>query len=124
MEFAFAGRALSSITPAELVEHIENSTGSDSTFNSRATSIRTFWRWCSKLLRNWCDVKTIEVLEGRETRKSSIGVLTADQCRVLMRTAEEHQPCFGSAGPHPRCYCLRRISQVPTENPPNISRTI
>lgn len=92
MEFAFSGRMLSTITPTELLEHVENSTGSDSTFNSRATSIKTFWRWCSKLPRNWCDLKNIEVLERRETRKSSIGVLTADQCEALMRTAEEHYP--------------------------------
>ena len=91
-ELDFGERMLSTITPSELITHVENCTGTNSTFNSRATSIKTFWRWCSKLPRNWCDVKTIEVLERREIRKSSIGVLTADQCQVLMRTAEEHYP--------------------------------
>jgi integrase len=88
----FEGRILSTITPAELVTHVENSTGTNSTFNSRASSIKTFWRWSSKLPRNWCDVKVIEVLDKRETRKSEIGVLTAEQCKQLLKTAEEHYP--------------------------------
>jgi integrase len=91
-EFEFAGRMLSTITAAELVSHVENGTGTDSTFNSRATSIKTFWRWCSKLPRNWCDVKTIEVLEKRQTRRSEIGVLTAAQCKKLLQTAEKKYP--------------------------------
>lgn len=88
----FKGRMLSTITPAELVAHVENSTGTNSTFNSRATSIKTFWRWCSKLPRNWCDPKTIEVLEKREIAKSSIGILSAKEAQTLMQTAEEHYP--------------------------------
>jgi integrase len=91
-EFEFAGRMLSTITPAELVSHVENGTGTNSTFNSRATSIKTFWRWCSKLPRNWCDVKTIEVLEKRQTRRGEIGVLTAAQCKILLQTAEKKYP--------------------------------
>lgn len=92
MEQAFAGRMLSTITPAELVNHVENCTGTNSTFNSRATSIKTFWRWCSKLPRNWCDVKILEVLETRQTRKGEIGVLSAKQCKHLLEMAENHYP--------------------------------
>ncbi len=92
MELEFSGRMLSTVTPAELVAHVENCTGTNSTFNSRATSIKTFWRWCSKLPRDWCDIKTIEVLEKRQTRKGEIGVLTAAQCRKLLRTAEKEYP--------------------------------
>ena len=92
MTMGFGGRMLSTITPSELVTHVENCTGANSTFNSRATSIKTFWRWCSKLPRNWCDVKAIEVLERRETRRRDIGVLTADQCRHLLQTTERHYP--------------------------------
>ncbi len=92
MELEFQGRQLSTITPTELVAHVEANTGTDSTFNNRATSIKTFWRWCSKLPRNWCDSKTIEVLERRRTRRSAIGVLTAEGCRKLLQTAEEHYP--------------------------------
>ncbi|MCB1129741.1 MAG: tyrosine-type recombinase/integrase [Verrucomicrobiae bacterium] len=88
----FSGRMLSTITPAELVNHVEEYTGTNSTFNSRATSIKTFWRWCSKLPRNWCDEKAIEVLEKRHTKKGEIGVLTAAQCKKLLETAEEHYP--------------------------------
>ncbi|MCX6865506.1 MAG: tyrosine-type recombinase/integrase, partial [Verrucomicrobia bacterium] len=88
----FQGRQLATITPAELHDHVDACTGTNSTFNSRATSIRTFWRWCSRLPRNWCDLKTIEVLERRRTRRNEIGVLTAGQCRNLLQTAEEHYP--------------------------------
>lgn len=92
MELDFQGRQLSTITPAELVAHVETCTGTDSTFNSRATSIKTFWRWCSKLPRSWCDLKTVEVLEKRRVRKGAVGVLTADECRNLLETAERHYP--------------------------------
>ena len=88
----FGGRKLTTITPTELVAHVEAYTGADTTFNSRATSIKTFWRWCAKTPRNWCDAKVVEVLEKRETRRGTIGVLTSDQCKVLMTTAEEHYP--------------------------------
>lgn len=91
-ESEFSGRRLSTVTPAELVAHVENCTGTNSTFNSRASVIKTFWRWCSKLPRNWCDVKTIEVFEKRQTRKREIGVLTASQCKKLLKTAENHYP--------------------------------
>jgi integrase len=91
-ESEFSARRLSTVTPAELVAHVENCTGTNSTFNSRAGSIKTFWRWCSKLPRNWCDVKTIEVLEKRQTHKREIGVLTASQCKKLLKTAENHYP--------------------------------
>jgi integrase len=88
----FEGRMLSTITPTELYAHVDAYTGADTTFNSRATSIKTFWRWCSKLPRNWCDLKTVEVLEKRKTRRSAIGVMSAEQCRTLLETAEEHYP--------------------------------
>jgi integrase len=91
-QFEFAGRELSTITQAELVAHVEACTNTNSTFNSRAASIKTFWRWCAKTPRNWCDAKTVDVLEKRETRRGKIGVLTADQCEVLLKTAEEHYP--------------------------------
>jgi integrase len=92
LELEFSGRMLTTITPAELVTHVETCTGTNSTFNSRATSIKTFWRWCSKLPRNWCDVKTIEVLDKRQTRKGEIGVMTAAQCKKLLQTAEKKYP--------------------------------
>lgn len=92
MEYAFAGRMLSTITPNEILTHVENATGTNSTFNSRATVIKTFWRWCSKLPRAWCDIKTVEVLEKRETAKNSIGILSSSELQKLMQTAEEHYP--------------------------------
>jgi integrase len=88
----FTGRMLSTITPAELYAHVEAYSGADTTFNSRATSIKTFWRWCSRLPRNWCDLKTVEVLEKRKIRKGAIGVLTSEQCRALLVTAETRYP--------------------------------
>ncbi|MBN8457854.1 MAG: hypothetical protein J0M04_08450 [Verrucomicrobia bacterium] len=92
LEADFKDRMLSTITAQELVEHVERHTGANSTFNSRATSIKTFWRWCAKIPRGWCDSKTVEALERRETRQGEIGVLTAQQCRVLLRTAETFYP--------------------------------
>jgi integrase len=88
----FGNRQLSSITPAELLAHVEKNTGTDSSFNRRVEAIKTFWRWCSKLPRNWCDPKMIEVLEKRQIRRGHIEVLTAEQCATLMQVAEKHYP--------------------------------
>ena len=44
-ESEFSGRKLSTVTPAELVAHVEKCTGTNFTFNSRASVIKTFWRW-------------------------------------------------------------------------------
>lgn len=92
LKLEFGGRMLSTITPVELVTHVENCTGTDSTFNSRVTSIKTFWRWCSRLPRGWCDLKTTEVLEKRKIRRGSIGILTSEECKALLKTAEKHYP--------------------------------
>jgi integrase len=92
LQMDFPGRMLSTITPTELYTHVEAHTGADTTFNSRATSIKTFWRWCSRLPRNWCDMKTAEVLEKRKTRRGPIGVMAAEQCKALLKAAETHYP--------------------------------
>ena len=88
----FEDRQLSTITPAELVAHVENNTGTDSSFNRRAEAIKTFWRWCSKLPRNWCDSKVTEVLEKRQVRRGVIHVLSAQQCQHLLQIAENRYP--------------------------------
>lgn len=88
----FEGRTLASITPEELLEHVESHAGTNSTFNSRATSLKTFWKWCSLTPRNWCNPKVTEILEKRETRKNTIEVLDEKECRSLLQTAEKHYP--------------------------------
>lgn len=91
-EQEFGDRQLSTITEAELVTHVESNTGKDSTYNRRAEAIRAFWRWSARTPRNWCNEKLVEALERRDLRKGVIGVLTAEQCEVLMKTAEQHYP--------------------------------
>lgn len=93
----FGTRQLSTITPAELLAHVEANTGTDSSYNRRVEAVRTFWRWCSKPPRDWCDMKVAEVLEKREVRRGPIQVLTADQCAQLLKSAEEHHPDCVSA---------------------------
>lgn len=88
----FSGRPLSSLTGAELLEHVEKRTGTPSSFNRRAETLKTFWRWCARSPRGWCDSKVIEVLEFKETIKGHTEVLSAAECRKLMLTAEEHYP--------------------------------
>lgn len=92
MKEDFSGRSLSTITGAELLAHVETRTGTPSSFNRRAETLKTFWRWCSRAPRAWCDSKIIEVLESKETIKGNTGVLSAEECRKLMTTAEEHYP--------------------------------
>ncbi|BCU77602.1 hypothetical protein llg_23170 [Luteolibacter sp. LG18] len=88
----FAGRKLSTITGQELLNHVEATTGRDSTFNRRAETIRTFWRWCAKAPRTWCDSRLIDVLERKDVRRAPIGILTHEECRQLLQAAESHYP--------------------------------
>ena len=88
----FGQRKLSSITQSELVRHAEANTGTNSTFNRRMTSIKTFWRWCARSPRSWCDSKVVENLETKHTTRSEISVLTAGQCKALLTAAETHYP--------------------------------
>lgn len=89
---SFPGRMMSSITAAELLEHVEEASSTAATFNALARLIRAFWRWCAKHPRDWCDDKTVEVLERKDTTKDEIGVLKAKQCQKLLDTAAKHYP--------------------------------
>jgi len=89
---SFPGRLMSSITGAELLEHTEEASSTSATFNALARLIGAFWRWCAKHPRDWCDAKTVEVLERKETTKDEIGVLQAKQCQKLLDTAAKHYP--------------------------------
>lgn len=89
---SFPGRTMSSITGAELLKHAENAASTPATFNALAKLIGAFWRWCAKHPRDWCDAKTVEVLEHKDATRGAIGVLTAKQCKTLLETAAEHYP--------------------------------
>lgn len=84
---SFPRRMMSSITGAELLEHTEGASSTAATFNALARLIGAFWRWCAKHPRDWCDAKTVEVLERKDTHKDEIGVLKAVQCQKLLDTA-------------------------------------
>jgi integrase len=92
MKEDFSGRPLSTISGAELLAHVEERTGTPSSFNRRAETLKTFWRWCSRAPRAWCDSKIIEVLEFKETIKGHTEVLSSGDCIKLMTAAEDHYP--------------------------------
>jgi integrase len=89
---SFPGRMMSSITAAELLEHAEEASSTPATFNALARLIGAFWRWCAKHPRDWCEAKTVEILERKDTTKDEIGVLRAKECRKLLDTAAKHYP--------------------------------
>lgn len=88
----FPGRTLASITGEELLAHLKKRTRGPSGHNMRRTLLSGFWRWASRLPREWCSMRQIEHLERKETSHSGIETLTADQCQKLLRTAESHYP--------------------------------
>ena len=83
---------MATIQGPELVEHVEAVTGGPASFNHRARLIRAFWRWCAKEPRTWCRATVVEHLDPKEERRGGIGVLTAAECRKLLRSAEDHYP--------------------------------
>lgn len=89
---AFSGRLLSSVTGGELLEHLEETTGGPGAFNQGVRLVRAIWNWCAKPPRSWCNVETVKYLESKETLTDEIGVLTAKEAEMLLRTAEKHLP--------------------------------
>jgi integrase len=88
----FSGRKLASITGAELLTHVDAHTGGPASYNHRIRLLKAFWRWCAKLPRGWCDIRTTEVLEKKETAARPVEILTAVEARKLLSTAEQHYP--------------------------------
>lgn len=89
---AFGGRMISSIGGEELRRHLEESTGTASTYNHAFRLVRAFWRWSAKPPRRWCDGEAVAHLSVKSTVAPEIEVLTPDQCRAVMQAAEDHFP--------------------------------
>lgn len=87
---SFTGRSLSSITAAELQEHMETYTTTGASFNARARLVRAFWRWCARHPRDWCEAKVVDILERKEVSQGEIGVLNAKQCNELLHATKKY----------------------------------
>ena len=92
LEKSFGGRTVASITPGELLEHVEEHSSSPASFNALARLIGAFWRWCARCPREWCADKVVSILERKETTKGEIGVLKAAECERLIAVARKHYP--------------------------------
>lgn len=88
----FAGRQLSTITGAEVGEHVTARTNGPSAHNAKVRLLVTFWRWCGKPPREWCKADALSHIERAETVSGAIGTLTASEAARLMATAEKHFP--------------------------------
>lgn len=85
-------RNLAEITGEEIEVHIRKRTGGPASFNQRLRLIRAFWTWASKKPRRWCDPDELDHIEREETTSGHIETLTAEECRNLLQTAENHHP--------------------------------
>lgn len=89
---AFAGRMVSTITGEELRKHLEQTTGSASTFNHAMRLVRAIWRWWAKPPRKWCDAEAVAHLEIKATVSGEVGTLTPSQAEAIMSAAVKHFP--------------------------------
>jgi integrase len=89
---AFGDRMISTVTAAEIQEHLKATTGTASTFNMNVRLVRAFWRWCAKPPRKWCDAEAVAHLETQGTVSSEVGVLNHKQAAAIMGAAEAHFP--------------------------------
>ncbi len=85
----FAGRIFGTLRDEEIAAHLEARTDGNTAFNGRLKILRTLWRWAAKPIRGWCDAEALKHIELKEVIGSEIGTLTADECRALMKAAEE-----------------------------------
>ncbi len=88
----FAGRIISTITGQELAAHTENRTGGPAAYNLRLRLLTTFWRWCARPPRQWCDTEPVTHFERKDAKQGEIGILTPPQAKALMEAAEKHFP--------------------------------
>ncbi len=88
----FPSRLMSTITAAEIADHLSARTTGPSAFNAKLRLMVTFWRWCANPIRGWCNADALKHVERQETIPSEIGTLNAKEARKLMETAEKHYP--------------------------------
>lgn len=89
---SFGDRELSTITGAELNEHLKETTGGPDAWNLAVRLIKSFWRWSAKPPREWCQTDAVDHLETKRTDSGEIGVLTAKEVQRLFTVTEEHFP--------------------------------
>lgn len=89
---AFSGRMISTITGEELRKHLEETTGTEATFNHAVRLVRAIWNWCAKPPRKWCDGEAVEHLDMKATVSGEVGTLSPSQAVAIMGAAETHFP--------------------------------
>jgi integrase len=88
----FAGRRLCDITGDEVGKHLDSRTSGPAAFNAKMRLLTTFWRWCAKKPRQWCDAAELSHVERKETTPGEIIVLKSKEAAALMAAAEKHFP--------------------------------
>ena len=89
---AFPGRLISTVTGAELHDHLEATTSGPGAYNQAVRLVRAIWRWCAKPPRKWTDTEAVEHLATKTTTSGEIETLTPAQARAVMSAAEDHFP--------------------------------
>ncbi len=92
LKIVFADRLLTDISAEELQEAIAPLGTHGAAVRGRIRNARAFWRWAAK--RGWCDANVFASVQMPKSARESdeIAILTVEQARALLRTAEEHYP--------------------------------
>lgn len=92
LEKEFGGRLLSTLSTAELQSLLlpPGNVGASARGNYR--NARAFWRWSAK--NGWCDTEVFNQIQLPRSKRDTpeISILTPDEARNLLETAERHYP--------------------------------
>lgn len=88
----FGERKIASIKGIEIQKHLDETCGGPTTFNHTLGLVKAIWNWCAKPPRKWTTTDAVACLDPKQELGAEIGVLTANQVKKLMTTAETHFP--------------------------------
>jgi len=88
----FPKRTLSGITAGELEDGIAAHNPTPAGFNQRLKQLSTFWGWCARPPRKWCEAQVIATIERKRLVAGETGVLTPGDAKRLLETAEREAP--------------------------------
>jgi len=92
MKTAFGDRLLATITAEDIQKAVAPLGSVGASARGRLRNARAFWRWAAT--KGWCDEKTFAGVEMPKQNRDAeeIAILTPDEAKLLLRTAEEHYP--------------------------------
>ena len=91
LEAALGPRILSTLEVADLQMGLGLVGASGAAAANHYRAGRAFWRWAGK--KGWCKIELYERVDAPRSGKSgNVEFLSVEQCKTLLRTAEEHFP--------------------------------